>query len=379
MRVLHYIRDIDGVTLNMPYSLMSIVLSTSKVTETHLLTFSQLSEERLQMLKEQYGVTVHALPCVKRIMPLRIYTENSKVRKVIREIRPDIVHIWGTWDMTGAIVERCARKERVVTIVSPLRGLATVNINTSFWKEKLPRLLAYQTVMVRSSTAVLALDDAERSDIISIKLKSHIETLPAEEAELQGAVMAAYRKALDSSYLNYITDEERAFVENAVRIAVVRDDDGSVLPENQGLSFRRIYLYAYDEDVTDLLTEGARKTERPMPPLLDVSKVRRYKSKKAKNRISLVDVDAKTRKIAIPADKEKEIKVVKMIAGAKRVTMKRMTMRQWVELYDMFRNIDFDEDMVAEELQHQHLKSFTVRIQRRLRDSYNLPQGYDIF
>ena len=40
---------------------------------------------------------------------------------------------------------------------------------------------------------------------------------------------------------------------------------------------------------------------------------------------------------------------------------------------------DFDEDMVAEELQHQHLKSFTVRIQRRLRDSYNLPQGYDIF
>ena len=116
-----------------------------------------------------------------------------------------------------------------------------------------------------------------------------------------------------------------------------------------------------------------------MPPLLDVSKVRRYKSKKAKNRISLADVDAKTRKIAIPADKEKEIKVVKMIAGAKRVTMKRMTMRQWVELYDMFRNIDFDEDMVAEELQHQHLKSFTVRIQRRLRDSYNLPQGYDIF
>ena len=164
-----------------------------------------------------------------------------------------------------------------------------------------------------------------------------------------------------------------------MRIAVVRDDDGSVLPENQGLSFRRIYLYAYDEDVTDLLTEGARKTERPMPPLLDVSKVRRYKSKKAKNRISLADVDAKTRKIAIPADKEKEIKVVKMIAGAKRVTMKRMTMRQWVELYDMFRNIDFDEDMVAEELQHQHLKSFTVRIQRRLRDSYNLPQGYDIF
>ena len=60
MRVLHYIRDIDGVTLNMPYSLMSIVLSTSKVTETHLLTFSQLSEERLQMLKEQYGVTVPA-------------------------------------------------------------------------------------------------------------------------------------------------------------------------------------------------------------------------------------------------------------------------------------------------------------------------------
>ena len=379
MRVLHYIRDIDNVAVEAPYSQMSIVLSTSKVAETHLLTFSRLGEERLRMLRERYGVTVHTLARAKRVMPLRIYAERRQARKVIREIRPDIVHIWGAWDMTGAIVESRARKERVVTIVSPLRGLATVSINTSFWKEKLPRLLAYQAVMVRRSTAVLALDDAERSDIKSIKLKSHIETLPAEESELQGSVMAAYRKALDSSYINYITDEERAFVENAVRIAVVRDADGSVLPESQGLSFRRIYLYAYDEDVTDLLTEGARKMERPMPPLLDVGKVRRYKSKKAKNRVSLADADAKLRKMAIPADKEKEIKVVKMIAGAKRVTMKRMTMRQWVELYDMFRNIDFDEDMVAEELQHQHLRAFTVKIQRRLRDDYNLPQGYDIF
>lgn len=359
--------------------MMSIVLSTSKVAETHLLTFSQLDEEKLQVLREQYGVTVHTLPHDKRQMLLRVYAEGKKARKIIHEVSPDIVHVWGAWDMTAAIVESRARKEKVVTVVSPLRGLATVNINTSFWKEKLPRLLAYQAVMVRRSTAVLALDETERSEIRSIKLKSHIEILPKEEAGLQHSIMAAYRKALDSSYQNYITEEEQAFVRNAVRIAVERDADGIELPDSQGLSFRRIYLYAYDEDVTELLLEGARRVERPMPPLLDVSKVQRYKNKKAKSRVSLSEVGAKMRKIAISADHEKEIRVVTMIAGAKKQTMKRMTIRQWVELYDIFRNIDFDEDMVAIELQRQHLKHFTVKIQKRLREEYSLPQGYDIF
>jgi hypothetical protein len=59
--------------------------------------------------------------------------------------------------------------------------------------------------------------------------------------------------------------------------------------------------------------------------------------------------------------------------------MKRLTLRHKMELYDIFRNDDFNEDVVAKELSRLRLRRFTKKIQNLLHDMYNMSVGYDIF
>lgn len=380
MRVIHYIRDFSDTTNDTISMVKSIMVSTAKVTECHLLTVVPLAESMVQAMSEQYGITVHYLTYKDALYPVRTYAQGRQAKRLMKSIAPDIVHIYGSWDGTAATVERKARSRNIVTIVSPLNGLSTVNLNTSFWKQKLPRLALYQAWMVRRCTAVVAISDQERADIQSIRLKSRIETLHSENIqELGESIMAIYRKALDSSYLNYITHEEKQFVRDSVRNAISKEDSPVSIIAANDLSYRRIYLYAYDEDAIDLLIEGAKKASIPMPPVLNVAELPRYKTKKAKLRISLYDVKVQFKKRLREDDHSKEMEAVRLIAAAYQTKLKRLTLKQWSELYNLFRNIDFDEDIAAEELKRQKLKKFTKKLQKKLGKYYDLPQGFDIY
>jgi hypothetical protein len=50
-----------------------------------------------------------------------------------------------------------------------------------------------------------------------------------------------------------------------------------------------------------------------------------------------------------------------------------------VELYELFRYCDFNEDIVAEELRQCKLKGFTKKLQKRLSERFGLKEGYMIF
>jgi len=56
-----------------------------------------------------------------------------------------------------------------------------------------------------------------------------------------------------------------------------------------------------------------------------------------------------------------------------------MTLRNWVELYDLFRNRDFNEDIVGKELRQRRLKRFTKKLQKSLKSRFELKEGYVIF
>ena len=380
MRVVHYIRDFSDTTSEATSLVKSIMVSTTKVTECHLLTVVPLPDTMVQAMQEQYGITVHYLTYNKAIYPIRTYAQGRQAKRLLKSLTPDIVHVYGSWDSTAAIVEKQARSRKIVTIVSPMGGLSTFNLNTSFWKDKLPRLAMYQAWMVRSCTTVVAISEQERTDILNLKLKSRIETLPADNVQEQGeAIMSIYRKALDSSYLNYITHEEKQFVRDAVNNAITKEATPVEINVTEGLSYRRIYLYAYDEDAIDLLVEGTKKAAIPMPPVLNVAALPRYKNKKAKKRISLYNTDVRLKKQSIDQSHPKEMEAVKLIAAAKQTKLKRLTLKQWSELYNLFRNIDFDEDIAANELDHQKLAGFTKKLQKKLGKYYNLPKGFDIY
>jgi hypothetical protein len=102
-------------------------------------------------------------------------------------------------------------------------------------------------------------------------------------------------------------------------------------------------------------------------------------NKKAKKRGTLKDVETQLKKSRIPAEYVNENIAVTLLGKASKIGRKRLTLRQWTEIYDLFRNIDFDEEIVARELKRQRLKNFTKKIQKTLGKYYKLPAGFDIF
>lgn len=342
MRILHYIQDTGNATTAVLDRVEALISSTGKSIDHHILKGD---------------------------------VSTAAVKKMLADVQPDIVHIHACWSYKASMVERMVRKRGIVTITSPHDGLSPVKMNHKFWTKRLPQLMLYQTKMLRKCCSIIAWDEQELQDIIATRLRgaSRIEALTTPED-----IQPLYRKALDSMCHAYITDEEKQFVCQAVRLAngvknVAAEDNGAPL------SFRRIYIYAYDEDVTEQLLEGAKLMNAQMPPVLDVGTLPRYKNKKAKQRGALIDSDKKTKRIKIPSEQNKEYIASMLLCKAKAIKAKRLTLRHWTELYQLFRNIDFNEDIVAKELKRLGIKSFTKKVQKRLAKDFDLPAGYNIF
>lgn len=380
MKVVHYISDFTGAAGPMTAAVRMMIACTAKVADIHLVTCTPLNENYLKVLGEQYNIKVTVLAIPKKKNLLEHLAAKQSLKKVVKQISPDIVHVHGSWDSTGGALEAVARDKEIVTIVSPHRGLSQAFISIDFWKQKLPRLLAYQVFMVRNCTAVLALNEQEKEDLQNLSLKKRIEVLPPipktiEAAEpLRNALMEAYRKALDSTYCNKLTGKETEAVQKMVKAAIADDDVTMTPPEMTGLSMRRIFLHAYDEDVTEMMMQGARKMNLAMPQPLDVASLPRYKNKKAKQRGPVMEL--------VPSKKISETvtgverTAVEMLIKAQTPGLYGLTLRHYAELYHLFRHTDFNEDIVLAELKRLKATGYVRLLQNKLKEFFELKDGY---
>lgn len=384
MRILHYITDFTNTAGPQAAVARMMILSTSKVAENHLVTVVPLTPDYVRALLEQCNVHVYFLKGGTGRNPLDVMSLRTSMKHVLKKVNPDVVHIHGAWDWRAATMESVSRSKKAVTLVSPHRGLSAELLNIDFWSDKLPKLIAYQALMVRNCTAVIAVSDGECEDIKSLGLKKRIEVLPAvsrgnENIEQLGtALMIFYRKAVDSVYSKELTQKERDVVLAALCALIADDDVETAIPDINNVSFRRIYFHAYDEDVMPQFIEGCRKMQLQVPPPMNVAEIPRYRNPKAKTLGSLADVALQPDIRRIPADKVTERYAVALIYKARALTLTCLTLRQYMELYNLFRYTDFDEDMVVAELKRLRLLRFTGQLQIRLAKMFGLKKGYEI-
>lgn len=357
-----------------------MIACTARVVDIHLVTCTPLNDDYLKVLTEQYNIKVTILAASKKKNLLEHFALKQSLKKLVKQIEPDVVHVHGSWDSVGGALESVARDKNIVTIVSPHRGMTQAFIAIDFWKQKLPRLLAYQAFMVRNCTAVLAVSEQEKEDLLNLALKKRIEVLPPMPKTLEAseplrlALMEAYRKALDSTYYNNITHKEMDAVLTMVK-AFVADDDVKVTPPDlTGLSLRRMFFYAYDEDVTEMMMQGAAKLQMTIPPALDVAALPRYKNKKAKMRGSITDIVPEGKLSVSVSGVEKE--AVEMLMKAQTPGLYGLTLRHYTELYRLFRHVDFDEDIVLAELRKLKATGYVKLLQNKLREMFELKEGF---
>lgn len=384
MRILHYITNFTHAAGPQTQMVRAIMVATSKVAENVLVTCVPLDESIVSVLEEQGNVKVRQLHWSKKrdvFAPMKFL---FSVDKAIKSVRPDVVHVHGAWDWRAAMVERLARHHSIVSIVSLHRGLSPELVGIDFWKEKLPKLIAYQIWMVRNCTAVIADNKSEYDIITSLLHKKRVELLPASTddgdyiEQLRKVLMGTYRKCLDTVYGNKLTRKEHNVVMTAVRAYLADDDIETPLPNVEGVSYRRIFFHAYDEDVTELFIEGCKKMRLTLPPPLDMEKTPRYRNPKAKERGALGDAKVSLKNIRIPEEQVEERNAVTLICIAKHIGMSRLTLRRYAELYRLFRHTDFNEDVVMEELKRLRAVKFTKKLQKHIEETFALRHGYSI-
>ena len=392
MKILHYIPDFWSVNNTQAQKILHLITAVSRQTESYVVTSSPFTQEMEQQLKEVYKIQMVYLPKLSASNPLKIYHAYKVIKECLIQLQPDLVHVHGSWNPLLFVMERTARKRGFVTCVSTYGGMAPEVLNTEFFKRRLLPLILYQAPLIRHSTSLIAINEKEWNDIRNLNLKKRVEILPPALSTEEGAqaysqaILAAYQKAIDSSYKRFITPEEEMIVERCMINATTMDT--KYVPEHkeegdkqnkQSLSFRRLYFYAYDEDVLDKVLEGARSLSYNFPQPGNIADIPRYADRKAKKRGGIEQLQLPVRKIHLTDERSLEYKAVTSLLRVQKEGIKRLTLRHKAELYKIFRNDDFDENIVGEELVRLRLKKITKKVQQMLHELYNMPVGYDIF
>lgn len=392
MKILHYIPDFWSVNNTQAQKILHLITAVSRQTESYVVTSSPFTQEMEQQLKEVYKIQMVYLPKLSASNPLKIYHAYKVIKECLIQLQPDLVHVHGSWNPLLFVMERTARKRGFVTCVSTYGGMAPEVLNTEFFRRRLLPLIFYQAPLIRHSTSLIAINEKEWNDIRNLNLKKRVEILPPALSTEEGAqaysqaILAAYQKAIDSSYRRFITPEEEMIVERCMINATTMDT--KYVPEHkeegdkqnkQSLSFRRLYFYAYDEDVLDKVLEGARSLSYNFPQPGNIADIPRYADRKAKKRGGIEQLQLPVRKIHLTDERSLEYKAVTSLLRVQKEGIKRLTLRHKAELYKIFRNDDFDENIVGEELVRLRLKKITKKVQQMLHELYNMPVGYDIF
>ncbi|MBQ9237427.1 MAG: hypothetical protein IJ183_05920 [Prevotella sp.] len=388
MKILHYIPSFSQSAGPLAQSILRFVTAVSPHTDSCLVTSTPLSKELEQRLAADYSLRIMYLPDLSVKGPFKLHSAVSEMKKCLELLQPDLVHIHGSWNPLLYLMERTARSGGYVTCVSTYGGMSSEVLNTDFFKTKFLPLVFCQAPMIRHCTSLIAINEKEWNDIRNLNLKKRVEIMPepgAAGTSLTASLLAAYQKAIDSSYRRFITLDEEMLVERCLITATKNRDDmlsqsaEATKTDRQSLSFRRIFFYAYDEDVLDQFLQGARQRSYNMPSLEQVADIPRYVDRKAKKRGTIHQLPLPLRKTHIKDADSLEYRAVTAIMRAHKEGFKRLTLRHKAELYDIFRNDDFDEGVVAAELKRLGLRRFTRKLQSMLHDMYSMPVGYDIF
>lgn len=324
-----------------------IVRSTEQVTTSHIVTSSDLSRN-IFLFRRDF------------IHQLELHN-------------PDIVHIHAAWDFRAAIAERVARSHGFFTVVSPHGGLSPENMEINFWKDRLPKIILYQINMIRHCNMLVATSRKELQDLERLNWKRNIMLIPHPltneigDEDTRALIMAAYRKVIDTQYRQRLTAEEEELVCQCLKASVLPPNGQTGAPTEiditGNISYRRIFLYIFDQNVTKEFIAGAHALEINIPPTLDVPSIPRFHVKQKKE-------SKKLRHIRTIAS------ILSELTSVTHEEIKAPDLKAYLTIYEMIRCHDYDEDEFVKQINKFGIKRFTRELMKQLNIMFKLEVGY---
>jgi glycosyltransferase involved in cell wall biosynthesis len=191
------LRIINRLNLGGPtYNAALLTRFMSPEFETLLVAGKKLdAEESSEFIIEELGLSATIIQEMQReLNPLNDYASFQKIKKIIREFKPDIVHTHAA--KAGALGRLAARQMRVPVVVHTFHG----NVFHSYFSPfKTKFILRAERYLAKKSSAIVAISEQQKEDLINYKIcpSENIAVIPL------GFDLTKFREEQDEKRKNF--------------------------------------------------------------------------------------------------------------------------------------------------------------------------------
>ena len=165
MKVLHYIPSLAVKTGGVASYLSVLSEALGKLVELHIATNYECEQE-----VKTLNTTIHRISS-----GLTCY---FSAKRLLNELRPDVVHINGCWQPQLLFFQRAAQSLRIPVALSPHGMLEPWIVKRHYWTRKWPAIQLYQRGLVKRADCLHATADTEKDNLLRLGWNPRIVVIP---------------------------------------------------------------------------------------------------------------------------------------------------------------------------------------------------------
>ena len=165
MKVLHYIPSLAASAGGVASYLSVLCEELGKLVELHVAT-SYESKREVKIC----NAIVHRISS-----DLTCYSSS---KALLKELRPDVVHINGCWQPQLAFFQWAARSLKIPVVLSPHGMLEPWIVKRHYWTRKWPAIQLYQRGLVKRADYLHATAEKEKDNLLRLGWNARIAVIP---------------------------------------------------------------------------------------------------------------------------------------------------------------------------------------------------------
>ncbi|MDR0603895.1 MAG: glycosyltransferase [Bacteroidales bacterium] len=194
MKIIHYIPSIDHSSGGTSTHMQLLAKELGKLVELHVVTHR--SQRPVTIENAQIHYLSDSL--------LQFYSAKKQWQKLLKDIRPDMVHINGCWNPLCAYTQMWAQQSGYKAILIPHGMLEPWIIQRHHWTRKVPALYLYQKKAVQTANYIHSTAESEKQNLLQLGYNDKICIIPYGIELKNTSIKSSWEKTKTILYLSRI-------------------------------------------------------------------------------------------------------------------------------------------------------------------------------
>ncbi len=280
---------------------------------------------------------------------------------------PDIVHLHGCWNVKLVRQALKAHRRGARIVMTPHGGLEPWIIDERRLTEKLSKTLLWQRRVVERAYVMIVHGTMEGDNLKELGWNPRMETIrnavvtnTITPEAMARQTIDVYRKVMDSNTLELMDNNTRRLMALMLKAGITGDsrwverDLPDELPTLSQTEWRRLLIYADQENIRTLIDHGARLLKLSQP-YIETQKIVCY----------------------LPTNYQlPKVSAILITDLVNEMHKGKLSMRHLVELDRMLRRDDIEDDRLTETLDESRQLKFFRRLLQLLTEQTLLEEGF---